>query len=306
MINQAGVEYLFPESVDDAIRLLESNAGQAQIIAGGTDVLPDIRRGRIRPRLLVDITRIPGLDRITVTSDHVEIGAAVTFSALKHSPFINDRVHALADAARCVGAGAIQNVATWVGNLVQAMPAADGAIVALALDAEARVADDNGATWRPVESLFLGPGISAIDPTRQLVSHLRFPVRWERVPDRAVLWGTAFVRIGRRPSVVLPILNCAVCVCLDASGERIEQARLALGPVAPRPFRARQVETYLEGRPPGHETFAEAAQLVRGLAEPRDSVMRASRTYRLAIIPPLVESTLQSAAQHALGQYKEC
>ena len=285
-------EYLYPASIEEAVGCLEAYGGQARIIAGGTDVMPDVRRHRINPRCLVDITRIPSLDQIDVTDDFCEVGAAVTFAAIKDSPFLNQHVHALADAARSVGAIAIQNAATWAGNIVQAMPAADGAIVAIALEAQARLVDGHGAQWRPVESLFDGPGISAVDPSRQLITHIRFPR-----PRHA--WGTAWRRAGRRPSLVLPILNCAVRLCLHPESGRVVHACIALGPVAPRPFRARGAEAFLSGQLPSAEVFSRAVRIAQGEANPRSSVNRASREYRLAIIPPLVSEGLFVAAQRA-------
>jgi CO/xanthine dehydrogenase FAD-binding subunit len=290
-----GVEYLFPRSVEEAVDLLAQGAGHARIIAGGTDVLPDLRKNKMQPRWLVDITRIPGLDEIRVTEESVEVGAAVTFVDIHRCAFIEQRVHALAEAARSVGARAIQNAATWAGNLVQAMPAADGAIVALALDAEAHLVGVEGAAWHSVESLFLGPGVSAVDPTRQLITHIHFPLPAGR-------WGTAWSRLGRRPSLVLPILNCAVRLGLDEAGQRIEGARIALGPVAPWPYRAHRAEEYLTGKAANGQALAEAAGLVREEAEPRDSVTRASRAYRLAVIPPLVEAALARAVERAVGE----
>jgi len=287
------VEYVFPASIEETIQVLECYAGTGRIIAGGSDVLPEIREGKLHPSCLVDITRIRGLDQIQITSDFVKVGAAVTFGSIRDSALVNQQIHALADAARCVGAEAIQNAATWVGNLVQAMPAADGAIVALALDAEVQIVDREGAVWRPVASLFRGPGISEVDPTRQLVSHLRFP----RPSGR---WGTAWGRIGRRPSLVLPVLNCAVRLSLDTMGRQIETARIALGPVAPCPHRARRAEAYLEGRPPVKASFAQAAHLAQQESNPRDSITRASRAYRLDVIPALLEMALETASQRAL------
>jgi len=286
------MEYVYPSSVEEAVAQLETHDGQARVIAGGTDVMPDVRRQKIRPRCLVDVTRIPGLDRITVTGDFVEVGAAVTFAAIKDSPFLNRHVHALVDAAGSVGAVAIQNAATWVGNLVQAMPAADGAIVAVALEAEARLVDRSGAAWRPVESLFEGPGVSAVDPTRQVITHVRFPRH--RSP-----WGTAWARVGRRPSLVLPILNCAVNLCLAPGGSHITHACVALGPVAPRPFRAREAEAFLAGQALTVEVFKQAGDIAREESNPRSSLMRASREYRLAVVPALVSDALAVAAGRA-------
>jgi carbon-monoxide dehydrogenase medium subunit len=284
-------DYLYPKSVEEALECLEARDGRARLIAGGTDVLPDVRKGKIAPECLVDVTRIPDLGRIEVSEDAVSVGAAVTFAEIEEHPFLNEHVHALVEAARSVGAGAIQNAATWVGNIVQGMPAADGAIVAIALDAEAHIVDRDGAGWQPVESLFEGPGISAVDPTRQIITAIRFPRPNART-------GTAWRRVGRRSALVLPIINCAVRVCLEP-GERITRATIALGPVAPRPQRMRQAESFLTGCAPTTEAIAEAAQLAAGEAQPRTSVMRASREYRLKIIPVLVTDALNAAVERA-------
>jgi carbon-monoxide dehydrogenase medium subunit len=295
-------DYLIPESVEEALECLVAHDGRARVIAGGTDVLPDVREGKITPECLVDITRIPALSRIEVTDDTVNVGAAVTFAEIREHPFFNEHVHALGEAARSVGAAAIQNAATWAGNVVQGMPAADGAIIAIALDAEAHIVDQSGDRWQPVESLFEGPGVSSVDPTRQMVTAIRFPHPRSRT-------GTAWQRVGRRSALVLPIINCAVLVYLapDSSAnpgqgpvtERISRATIALGPVAPRPQRMRRAESFLSGRSPTGEAIAKAANLAAGEARPRTSVMRASRDYRLKIIPVLVSKALRKAVDRA-------
>jgi CO/xanthine dehydrogenase FAD-binding subunit len=279
-----------PSSTAEALEILTRYNGQARIVAGGTDVLPDIRNGKIRPQCLVDITRISGIDVITIAKEFVEVGAAVTFGALRCHPGLQTHVHALVEAATAVGASGIQNAATWAGNLVQAMPAADGAIVALALDAQARVEDARGAAWRPVAELFGGPGRSAIDPTRALITRIRFSL-----PERP--WGTAWRRVGRRASLVLPILNCAVKLELEEG--RIALAAIALGPVAPTPFRAAMAEAFLRGQEPSASVFAEAARLAQMESNPRSSTVRASREYRLAVLPALVQEALDIAARRA-------
>ena len=286
------IEYLFPNCVEEAVAHLGAFDGAARVIAGGTDVLPDVRDGKKNPRCLVDITRIPGLDEIKVGDEFAQVGAAVTFARLQDDPFVSARAPALADAARSVGAIGIQTAATWAGNIVQAMPAADGAVVAVALEAELRIVDRDGARWEPVERTFAGPGQSTIDPTRQLISHVRFPLP-------VTPWGTAWRRVGRRPSLILPILNCAVKLELDSKGVKIARAVIALGPVAPTPFRARHAQTCLIGKPPTPELFAEAAHEARKESNPRSSVMRASREYRLEVIPVLVAEALALAAKRA-------
>lgn len=283
--------YYTPSTVEAALALLAEHAGRARIIAGGTDVLPDIRNGKRSAACLVDITRIPDLQGIRVGPEYVEAGACVTFARLRDHPYLREHVHALAEAAASVGAAAIQNAATWAGNLVQAMPAADGAIAALALDAEARVVDERGASWQPVAALFAGPGVSTVNPTRQLITHIRFPRPIGR-------WGSAWRRAGRRPSLILPTVNCAVRLTLAEDGT-IASAAVALGPVAAVPFRAAGAEAFLRGAQPTPATFAEAGRIAQSEAHPRSNPLRGSREYRLAILPALVEDALTTAYQRA-------
>ena len=296
-------EYVFPGSVEEAVAELEARGGKGRVIAGGTDVLPDLREGRMETGCLIDVTRIPGLDAVVVDERWVMVGAGVTFAGLRLDGFLQENVPGLVEAAGSVGAGAIQNAATWVGNIVQAMPAADGGIAALALGAEARIVGADGVRWERVEHLFAGPGVSRVDPTRELVTHLRFPTPTERT-------GTAWRRVVRRAALVLPILNCAVRVELEGTSEggggeddvwRIADAAIAIGPVAPRPLRAREAEVFLVGRMAEEPVLREAAVIARGEAHPRTSVMRASREYRLAILPELVMGALTTAVERAGG-----
>jgi len=298
-------EYLVPDTIEETVHLLREHNGRARIIAGGTDMLPDMQSDKHHPSSLVDVTRIPELNRIDITGGWATLGAAVTFAVLREHPYLKQHVHALVEAAASVGAAPIQTAATWAGNLIQAMPAADGAIIAIALHAEVRVLDVDDAPsglddaeqespdrlWRPVASLYEGPGRSRIDSARQLVTHIRFPL-----PERP--WGTGWRRAGRRPSLVLPTLNCAIRLVLD--GDLIASAAIAVGPVGPCPVRAGDAESFLAGLPPTQSAFAEAARLALCDAHPRSNVLRASREYRLAVLPVLVEEALSQAAQRAL------
>jgi CO/xanthine dehydrogenase FAD-binding subunit len=224
--------YEMPTSVEEALEALSRYNGQAQIIAGGTDLIIELQEGRHSVECLVDVTRIPGLDRIEQQGDWIVMGPNVTFRQIKDSPLLQEQARVLSEAAATVGALQIQTVATLAGNVVSALPAADGCVALISLDAEAEIAGKQGRAWRPVSELFLSPGKSAVDPTRQLITAIRFAVPKGR-------HGSAWERIGRRRALVLPILNCGVTVALDGEGQRLEWARIALGPVAPVPFRAR-------------------------------------------------------------------
>ena len=288
--------YEHPATLQAALELLDSAGGSARVIAGGTDLLPDLNKGTLAPTKLIDITRIPELQEIRIGRDQISVGAAVPFVDIKNHPHIRAVYPALSEAAGSIGAGAIQRAATWGGNLVQAMPAADGAVIALALEAEAELADREGTRRIPVEELFLGPGISAVDPTREILTAVHFPA----FPDQPG-WGLAWQRIGRRQALVLPILNCAVKLGLEFDHEppRIHKAVIALGPAAPHPLRAREAEEYLQGRTFSPDTIREAGLRVQGQAQPRSSLMRASRQYRLEIIPEMIGRACSEAAARA-------
>ena len=286
--------YETPRSVTEALTLLDRHQGQAQIIAGGTDLIIELQEGRHEVECLVDVCRIPGLDGIQQVGEYLLLGANVTFRQLHESPLVRSTFRVLAEAAETVGALQIQTVATLAGNLVSALPAADGSVALLALDAEVEVATLEGRAWQPVSELFLGPGQSAIDPHRQMITAIRVPIP----PSHH---GTAWERIGRRRALVLPILNCAVSVLLDEPGERFEWARISLGPVAPVPFRARETEAFLQGRETSPEVFAEAAQVAAGEAKPRTSLLRASKEYRVEVLQVLVKQGLARAVEQARG-----
>lgn len=284
--------YEIPASVEEALDILARYEGRARLIAGGTDLIIELQEGKRSVECLVDVTRIPGLDRIEQEGEWIVLGSNVTFRQIKESPLVQERARVLAEAAATVGALQIQTVATLAGNVVNAMPAADGSVALMALDAEAQVVDKEGRSWRPIGDLFLGPGRSAVDPTRQMIVAFRFRAL-------GVSQGSAWERIGRRRALVLPILNCGVSVALDGEGEHLAWARIGLGPVAPVPFRARQAEAFLAGRPADDETFAQAAEIAAGEAQPRTSLLRASREYRLEVLKVLVRRGLARAVAQA-------
>jgi CO/xanthine dehydrogenase FAD-binding subunit len=284
--------YEMPESIDEALEILAGYEGQARIIAGGTDLVIELQEGKYTADCLVDVTRIPGLETIEHRDDQIVLGANVTFRQVKESPLIRKYARVLAEAAGTVGALQIQTMATLAGNIVSALPAADGSVALVTLDAEAEVAGADGRRWHPVGELFLGPGRSGVDPTRQMITAIRFPVP----PGRH---GSAWERIGRRRALVLPILNCAVSLALEGDGRQIAWARLGLGPVAPVPFRARQTEAFLQGRPATEETFVQAGEITSGEAKPRSSLLRASKEYRVEVLKVLVRQGLARATEEA-------
>jgi carbon-monoxide dehydrogenase medium subunit len=284
--------YEIPTTVDQALDILDRYGGQAQIIAGGTDLVIELQEERHSIECLVDVTRIPGLDQIERDGEWITLGANVTFQQIKDSPLLQDQARVLSEAAATVGALQIQTVATLAGNIVSSLPAADGSVALVAVDGQVQITGKEGQFWQPVIETFLGPGKSTINPSQQMITAIRFPAAQ---PTQ----GSAWERIGRRRALVLPILNCGVCVALDPGGTNIEWARVGLGPVAPVPFRASETEAFLAGSPASLETYTRAGEIATGEAQPRSSLLRASKEYRHQVLKVLVRNGLERAAAQA-------
>ncbi|MFN3983086.1 MAG: FAD binding domain-containing protein [Caldilinea sp.] len=289
--------YHTPQSVDEALSLLSQYADGAQIVAGGTDLILDVQQGNhSAPRALIDVTAIRGLDQIREDNGWIVIGAAATHAAIEASPLIRHHGAALAESCSVVGGPQVRNVATIGGNVAHALPAADGTIGLLALNAEVQVCSWNGAaaefTWQPLLSIFAGPGKNRL-AANQMIGAFRFPVRASRS-------GSAFDRIMRPQGVALPILGVAAQVTLDESGQRAVAASIAIGPAGPIPFRATESETILLDAPALDEAVMESAiAAAQRQAELRTSKHRASKEYRHEMIAVLLRRVLPKAIARA-------
>ena len=288
-------EYLYPEAVPEVLAILAERPATARIIAGGTDLVLQLKRGERIASCLIDISRIPELHKIQAEDGLIVVGAAATHAEVASSPLLRSVAPLLADAAAEVGSPEIRNMATIGGNLVNAQPAADTALALLALGAEAEVVGVAGSRWVPLLELYQGPGISAVDSTSELLRGFRFRALSDQM-------GSAYRRLGKCKSIALPVLCAATIVELEK--DLIASAAISLGPVAPLPFRPHQAESWLVGRPANADTAARAADLAQAEAEPRDSLLRCSREYREERVAVLVKRTLEaamSAAESRLG-----
>lgn len=283
--------YLRPGSLPECLDHLAEFRGKARLIAGGTDLMLQIRAGQERPEVLVDTSTIPGLDRLEKDEDGLVIGAGVTHARLASDPQVGRWWPALARACASVGSPQIRNVATLAGNVVNAQPAADGAVALVALGAQADIVSSQGERRQAVEELYAGLGRSSLDPTRELLQSFWLP------PCRPE-HHSAFGRIAARNALCLPTLNAAVW--LDTSGGGIRSARIALGPVADRPFRPREAEASLEGVAlDDRQALERAAEMAAREARPRDSHLRGSSEYRRHLVRVLVRRVLAEAAHRA-------
>ena len=285
--------YHTPTTVDEALALLTGYQGRARVIAGGTDLLLDIRHEHMpRPDALVDITHISGIAALHQDGDVMALGAGVTHTQIVESPVLAARATCLVESCGVVGGPQVRNVGTLGGNVAHALPAGDGTTSLVALDAEADVALDGVRGWLPIRDLFTGPGQSRLDQTRDVLVGFRFRLCGPRE-------GSAFKRIMRPQGVALPILGCAAWVRLDESGERYEDLRICIGPVAKVPARAEAVEETLRGALVGTEAIERAVSVARETLRPRTSKYRATAEYRQEMIEVLLRRVLPLAAGRA-------
>ncbi len=285
--------YHTPTTVDEALTLLASYQGRARVIAGGTDLLLDIRHGHTpRPEALVDITRITGIAALRQDSDVMALGAGVTHAQIVAEPVLATRATCLVESCGVVGGPQVRNVGTIGGNVAHALPAGDGTTSLVALDAEADVALDGVRQWLPIRDLFVGPGQSRLDQTRDVLVGFRFRLCGPRE-------GSAFKRIMRPQGVALPILGCAAWMRLDESAERYDDLRICIGPVSKVPARAEAVEEALRGAVVGAEAVERAVSVARETLRPRTSKYRATAEYRQEMVEVLLRRVLPLAAQRA-------
>jgi xanthine dehydrogenase FAD-binding subunit len=223
-------EYKRPASIAEALQALTSAPGPAVPIAGGTDLLLDLKQGRHAPvHTLIDLTFVPEMTALELRGDELYIGGAVPVNRVALDPLTGAHARALVEACDLIAGPQVRNTATLGGNVAHALPAADGTIALTALDAQAEVAGLSGTRRMPFTSLFLGPGKSAIDKGREII--VGFYLKRSKMGQ-----ASCFKRIMRPQGVALPILNCAVW--LERENDVIKDIRIAVGPGGATPFRA--------------------------------------------------------------------
>lgn len=294
-------EYQTPASFEEALALLTRHRGVARIIAGGTDLILDMESGHTPPaEILVDVTRIQGIDQIRLIDDEddpwIEVGAGVTHFQIERSPLLQSRATCLTESSRVVGGPQVRNVATIGGNVAHALPAADGTIGLLALDAEVETCGLASGKlerkWQPLLSIFAGPGQNHLRAD-EMIAAFRFRPTG---PGQ----GSAFDRIMRPQGVALPVLGLAARLDLNEESGGVRQAAIAIGPAGPIPFRAKAAEAILSNGEPLDEPRIEAAiEAARAEVRLRTSRHRASKDYRDELIGVLMRRVLPRAAQRA-------
>ena len=285
-------EYLLPQSLPEALEMLDKYQGNARVVAGGTDVISQLRHREYEVDALVDITRIPGLSDIHEEENKIFLGGLVTHAQVASSPIIHEKARLLSDGAVSVGSPQIRNIATVAGNLVSAQPAADTAIPLLALDAKVTIASSQGERVVRLTEFFVDLGQTVLDCTREILTSIEF----EALGD---LQGGCYQRLSKRRALTLPMLVCGVVVTVDSSRKVIEDAAIALGPVAPVPYRETQTEALLRGAPITRETVEKAMESASAQCSPRESLLRGSCDYRQEMTKVFVKRGLKRALEQA-------
>jgi CO/xanthine dehydrogenase FAD-binding subunit len=279
--------YFYSTSIEDALKALQESSNSAKLLAGGTDLLLDLQQGRHAPvDTLVDITNIPELNVLEIREQNIFIGAAVPHRIIASSPIIKEHAQALAEASSLIGGPQVRNVATLGGNVAHALPAADGTIALMALDAWVEVASLENRRRIPLADLFHGPGESTLDPQKDLLVGFY-------IPQKRKNQGSAFERVMRPQGVAIAILNCAVWLHRDEG--MIEDIRISIGPSGPVPKRLSSVENVLQGKQFETPLLNEAYEMILAEASFRTSRHRATHAYREEMARVLLHETFQRA-----------
>jgi CO/xanthine dehydrogenase FAD-binding subunit len=270
-------EYFRPKTVNEALYLFETGGSSAKLLAGGTELVNEMRMGKTQPDQIIDLKLIKSMDYMDLGAEGLKIGAlyrvrdAECSVALKQSPY-----NALSYAASTLGSPQVRNKATIVGNLCRCSPSADLIPPLIALGATVRIMASH-ATERttPVEYMLLGPGKTSLQEG-EIVTDLEIP----QMPAHA---GCAYYKLSPRKSLDLAVVGVAAMVRLNPQHSECLDARIALGAVAPTAIRARRAESRLVGKKLSPELIEEAAQEAAKEAKPIDDV-RATAWYRKKMV----------------------
>jgi aerobic carbon-monoxide dehydrogenase medium subunit len=282
-------EYFEPKTLDDAVFLLGRYDGKADILAGGTDLLVEIKERLRAPDYVVNMKKIPGLDRLAYDAGHgLRFGALVTAREIETSPLTRDNYRGLRQAAREIGSIQIRNRATVAGNICRASPSADTLPPLIADGARARTFGPDGERVILLEAFFTGPGKTVLKEC-ELVTEIV-------VPAPAPHTGSVYIKHGRRKAMELATVGVAVSLTRD--GDVCKDIRIVLGAVAPTPIRARQVEAVLRGHKLDEQTIERAGDIAMSESRPISNV-RGSADYRREMVRVLTRRAVMQAMELA-------
>lgn len=280
-------DLLMPQTLSEALEMLAEGAADVMPLAGGTNLISDIRSGRRRPGILMNIAGLDELHGIHQRDGHLVVGSGVTIAELLDDHLIAEHGSVLKDAAAIFANPLVRNRATLGGNLADASPAADTAPALLVLGAEVELVSKEESRWVPLDEFFVGVRDTVRRP-EELLAAVRWPVPRPRSAG-------AFRKLGLRKADAITVLSAAVMVEVGSDG-RCRLARIALGAVAPRPIRVQDAEELLRAKVATPTLIAEAARLAAGAACPIDDI-RGSADYRRKVMDVVVRRLLTRVAE---------
>lgn len=270
----------------EAVNLLSHLGDRARILAGGTDLLVQMKKGKARPENLINLKKVPGLNQLEYTPDGLQVGSLVSIGRLAQEAIIREKYPVLAQAASVLGTPQVRTRATIGGNLTNASPAADTAPALLVYQARVKVAGAAGERLIAIEDFFQGPGKTSLQ-NGEILTGVEIPAP---LPGT----GAVYIKHGRRKGHEIAMVGVCTLINLEAGTGKIAQARIALGAVAPTPLRARAAEEILNGQLPEANLLERAAKLAADAAAPISDV-RGSAEYRKLLVSVLTFRALQQA-----------
>ena len=288
-------DYMAPKSAEEVIALLANKNGDARILCGGTDLLVQLREGRRKTGLVIDIKHIPELTQIIFDPQNgLRIGAAASCHEICSDPNVIKYYPGLVDGIHLIGGVQIQSRASVGGNLCNASPAADAIPALIVHEAMCNITGPNGSRVLPVDEFCIAPGKNALR-SGELLTSITVPTPKEK-------FGASYLRFIPRNEMDIAVVGAGASVILDDEGKRFVSARIALGAVAPTPLLASNAGAFLAGKDITRENIKEAARLAQDIAKPITD-LRGTAEHRKHLCAVLVERTLEKAIERAGGQH---
>lgn len=286
-------DYQAPTSISEATALLTGAKGTVRVLAGGTDLLVQLREHLKDADLVVDVKRIPEMMELSYDAKQgLRLGASVPCYRIYENAQVAADYPALADAARIVGGWQIQSRASVGGNLCNSSPAGDTIAPLIALGARCQILGPDGTREVPAEEFCTAPGKNVLR-RGEILGTIVFPPKVES-------GSSVYERFIPRNEMDIAVVGAAAWVRLNAAKDTIEQARIGLCAVAPTPRFAIEASQWLEGKPASAESYERAGELARKVAAPI-SDMRGTTEFRLHLVGVLAQRTLAKAVERARG-----